>query len=95
MRPETPETVAQSGLTVHHATLGETLRDREGDSEVTARLAALEAEVRGMRELLAEVKQSRDEWKDQANRLVHALPAPESKLADEKSGRPWWKRLVG
>jgi hypothetical protein len=41
---------------VHHTTPAETARD----PEVTARLAMLEQEVRGLRELLDEVKRLRD-----------------------------------
>jgi len=95
IRTETPETVAQSGYAVHHATPGATPRDTGSDSEVTARLAALETEVRGLRELLSEVRQARDEWKDQANRLVHALPAPDRSAPETPSLRSWWRRLVG
>lgn len=70
-----------------------------GDGEVAARLAALEAEVRGLRELVAEVKASRDDarqtadqWRVQAERLTMVLPAPE---AEEPARRSLWKRLVG
>ena len=54
-----------------------------GDNEVARRLAALEAEVRGLRELVTEVKASRDDakatadqWRVQAERLTMVLPAP-------------------
>jgi excisionase family DNA binding protein len=60
------------------------------DAETAARLAAAEAEIAGLRELLAEVRGSRDdiradrdEWKGRAERLL----APPS--------RPWWRRLTG
>ena len=82
-----------------------------GDNEVARRLAALEAEVRGLRELVAEVKASRDDakatadhWRVQAERLTMVLPAPlPTPAAPETSGeaearhpsRPWWKRLAG
>ena len=66
------------------------------DAEVAARLAALEAEVRGLRELVAEVKASRDtaqvtadQWRVQAERVTLALPAPEAKP------RRWWQRRAG
>ena len=42
--------------------------------ERVTRIAALETEVRGLRDLLAEVKQSRDEWREQAARLTNAIP---------------------
>src|SRR5271165_6657868 len=58
--------------------------------ETALRLAALDAEVKGLKDLLAEVKanrdelrQDRDEWRGRAERL----------LTDQR--RPWWRRLVG
>ncbi len=58
--------------------------------EMALRLAAIEAEVKGLRELLAEVRASRDElrqdrddWRGRAERL----------LVDQR--RPWWRRLAG
>ncbi len=74
-------------------------RPDNGDNEVARRLAHLEAEVRGLRELVAEVKASRDDakatadqWRVQAERLTMVLPAPEK---SEAPHRPWWKRLIG
>jgi hypothetical protein len=53
-------------------------------------MAAIEAEVKGLRDLLAEVRasrdelrQDRDEWRGRAERL----------LTDQR--RPWWRRLAG
>lgn len=73
-----------------------------GGNEVATRLAALEAEVRGMRELLAEVKASRDtaqetadHWRTQAERLTMVLPAPVKMEASAEATRPWWRRLAG
>lgn len=58
--------------------------------ELDARFAALDAEVKGLRELLAEVRnsrdeirQDRDEWRGRAERL----------LTDQR--KPWWKRIAG
>ena len=72
------------------------------DVGVAARLATLEEHVKGLRELLDEVKRSReqteadrDHWRDQAARAVKALPAPESKISAEPQRRPWWRRLAG
>ncbi len=66
-------------------------------NEVASRLAALEVEVKGLKDLLTEVKQSRDDWKGQAERLVHALPAPALSSANHSErnaseGRRWWWR---
>jgi excisionase family DNA binding protein len=93
IRPETPETVSQSGATVHHATPGATPRDGASDSEVTARLATLEEQVKGLRELLDEVRASRDQWRGQAERLALAPPTPVTVTMPER--QPWWRRLVG
>jgi hypothetical protein len=61
--------------------------------EVTLRLAAAEAELRALRELLDEVKRGRDAaeaqadaWREQASRLVLAGPTEKPSL---------WRRLVG
>jgi hypothetical protein len=92
IRTEIPETVAQSSPAVHHVT-------PLGDPDVTARLAALEAEIAGLKELLEEVKRSRekaeaacDQWRGQAERL--ALRPPTSGPKTEMH-RPWWRRLAG
>ena len=61
-----------------------------GTDDLAVRLAAAEAELRGLKELLAEVKahrdeprQERDDWRGRAERI----------LTDQR--RPWWRRLVG
>lgn len=90
----TPETA-----TVHDRKLA---TPEKPDPEVAARLAALEAEVQGLRELLTEVKASRDtvqttaeQWRTQAERLTLMLPAPETKGTTPLPNRPWWKRIAG
>ncbi len=77
--PTTPETGAATGRVVHQATPA-------GDPTVTARLAALDAEVRGLRDLLTEVRQSRDSWQQQAERATLAL-------TDQRP--TFWRRLTG
>ncbi len=100
--PETPVTSDGDGDVVRHETHE---RDHAAtpatpglDAETAARLATAEAEVVGLRALLAEVKASRDEtradrdqlradrdgWRERAERLLAAPPS-----------RPWWRRLVG
>jgi len=37
-------------------------------------------------EIVAELRQARDKWQEQAERATLVLAAP---------GRPWWKRLAG
>jgi len=55
--------------------------------EVAARMAALEAEIRGLKDMLAEVRQSRDDWREQVVRVTATLPPPQRSS--------WWKRLAG
>jgi excisionase family DNA binding protein len=90
IRTETPETVAPAEA-AHRATPSETPATRD----VAAWCATLDAELRGLRELLGEVRQSRDELREQASRLEEqvsrltpALPAPV-----EAPRRSWWQRL--
>jgi hypothetical protein len=66
--------------------------------DLAVKLAAVEAEIAGLKALLAEIKASRDAerargdelrqdlaaWRE---RVPPALPAPERRL--------WWRRLVG
>jgi hypothetical protein len=54
--------------------------------ELAARLAALETEISGLKDMLVEVRKSRDEWREHAVRVISALPSPSSK--------PWWRRLA-
>lgn len=63
------------------------------EAPFAVQVAQLEAQVQGLKDLLEEVRQSRDEWKDQVTRLVHALPKPED-ISSQKSPS-LWKRLVG
>jgi excisionase family DNA binding protein len=79
---ETPETPSQSVPAVHHATPAVT-------PDVTARVAALEAELDGLKALLAEVRQTRDDWKEQAARLALSGPVGNER---ERGWWPWRKR---
>jgi len=62
--------------------------------DVATRLAALEEQVKGLKDLLEEVRNSRDDWKSQAERLVRALPAPDAAPSPTER-RSWWRRLIG
>jgi excisionase family DNA binding protein len=44
------------------------------------RNAELEAELKGLRAMADELRQSRDKWESQAERLVRQLPSPEERL---------------
>jgi excisionase family DNA binding protein len=104
IRPETPETVAQSGHAVRDATPSERPRDGGGDP-VTVRLATLEAEVQGLTALLDEVKASREElrrdrdaWRHQAQTLAlidQTKPGASATVPSVvlEPRRPWWRRL--
>ena len=94
-RFQAPPVVELQGATVSENSGNGPASGVAADPEVNTRLAALEEQVKGLRELLDEVRSSRDEWKDQANRLVHALPAPEAKKPVEPVLRSWWRRLAG
>lgn len=46
------------------------------DQNLAIRLASAEAELRGLREMVEELRRSREKWEAQAERLTLALPAP-------------------
>lgn len=92
LRIETAETVAATGDVVHQATPA---RDQGETPETAARLAALDAEVRLLREMLAradrqadELRQDRDGWRGQAETATRLL-------TDQRPARSWWRRLAG
>lgn len=69
----------------------ETPGQRIGTDETAIRLAALDAEIKGLRDLLAEVRANRDElrvdrddWKNRAERLLTDQRPPSL-----------WRRLIG
>lgn len=73
----TPETVSRDRHAVHHATPHATVTRDPRETEAAVRLAELETEVRLLREMLAEVRESRDElraerddWRSRAERLL-------------------------
>jgi excisionase family DNA binding protein len=78
-------------------TSGNTGNGSNPSPDVAARLAALEEQVKGLKDLLEEVRNSRDDWKTQAERLVHALPSPDASQAPATpiERRSWWRRLAG
>lgn len=87
-------TVAATGPLVHHATTPNATGETPGAT------AALEAQIAGLREVgellrrqLDDVREDRDRWRGQAERL--ALAAPVTTPAPAKVSRPWWRRLVG
>jgi hypothetical protein len=82
----TPETVTVDSKGVQRSTPVGDPRDGQLDEYVT-RAAVAEAQLESMKVLLEEIKQSRDEWRSQAQQLALTGPAPER--------RSMWRRLVG
>ena len=94
IRIETPETVSRDRRAVHRATPSETPETVSRDTETAIRMAELETELRALKELLAEVKASRDEmraerddWRGRADRLLSdqryaQTPAPKDGISD-------------
>jgi hypothetical protein len=69
-----PATVAATGDVVYHATVLET------------EIAGLRQVSELLRRELDDVRQDRDRWRTQAERLA---------LTDATARRPWWRRLAG
>ena len=44
-----------------------------------------------LREMLDAMRDDRDAWREQAGKIVAALPPPPALV----SVRPWWRRLAG
>ena len=82
----TPETVTVDSKGVQRSTPPDTPRDGILDEYVT-RAAVAEAQLESMKVLLEEIKQSRDEWRSQAQQLALTGSAPQH--------RSLWRRLVG
>jgi hypothetical protein len=61
--------------------------------DTAMRANALEVEVKMLREMLETMREDRDAWRDQAGKVVAALPPPAP--SGSKNRRPWWRRLVG
>lgn len=63
--------------------------------ELRIRNAALEAELKGLRAMADELRQARDKWESQAERLTLALAAPKpveapAPVAEAVAPRSWW-----
>ena len=66
--------------------LDETGRNALETPSESVRIAVMEADLRALKAMVDELRTSRDQWQQQAERATLALAAP---------GRPWWKRMVG
>jgi excisionase family DNA binding protein len=63
------------------------------DMGLAVRCASLEAEVQGLKQMVEELRRTRDKWEAQAERLALAPPTPVTVNMPER--QPWWRRLVG
>jgi len=97
VRVETPATVAATGDVAHRATGA---RDTDTTGETPARLAALDATVAGLQELvrrldeqLAETRRERDAWREQTE-TTQRLLADRSSARAASTSSSWWRRLI-
>ncbi len=86
----TDATVAATGTRAHHAT-------PNAMGEAPGATAALHAQIAGLLEVgellrrqLDDVRDDRDRWRSQAERLVLAAPM----TTPAPVSRPWWRRLA-
>jgi excisionase family DNA binding protein len=77
----THATVAATGPVAHHAT-----------HDVTLRLALADERLSELKAALADMRDQRDKWQAQAERLALAAPLTTPAPAPARS---WWKRLAG
>ena len=75
--PKSPSVAAERSTAQgagRNATSDETSGIAPETIELAAKMAAMEADLRAMKEMLAEVKQSRDDWREQVTRMTVLLP---------------------
>ena len=87
-KPEQPAaTDSDEGGVVQHATGASGPSNASAspvaDPELAIRLAAAEAELKGLRDMVEELRRTRDKWEAQAERLTLALAAPKPELAPQ------------
>jgi excisionase family DNA binding protein len=90
--PETAATPATDGVTsgaAQQATAPTPLSATAPDHELAVRLAAAEAELRGLRDMVEELRRSRDKWEGQAERLTMALPGAAQQTVARRGWWPW------
>ena len=58
------------------------------DAETAVKLAVMEAELKALREMVAELRNDRNAWQQQTERMTLALSGPKGSLS-------WWRRLAG
>lgn len=86
-----PETVLATGDVVRHETPE---RDTQDTPETLAKLAALDAQIEGLKEIVRrlddqarDLREDRDQWRGQAEAAT--------RLLTDQRQRPWWRRFVG
>ncbi len=88
-QPKT-STVAPERSTGQGAGHGATANEAGGAApELALRLALAEAELRAMKEMLAELRQSRDDWRSRAERMVATWRGRPRREPDVGAGRAW------
>ncbi len=80
---------AQTGA-MHHGALA------DGADDNALHVSALEMEVRLLREMLDAMREDRNAWREQAAKVVAALPSPiPASAPTPEARRSWWRRLAG
>jgi len=85
----TPATDGATGSAAQQATATTPPPAIAPDHELAVRLAAAEAELRGLRDMVEELRRSRDKWEGQAERLTMALPSAAQRTVARRGWWPW------
>lgn len=92
---ETPVTGRETGDVVHQATPTRDPGETPVTPETVARLAALDAEVAGLREMLRRADRQADDLRAERDQWRETAQAAQRLLVDQRERRPWWSRLAG
>jgi hypothetical protein len=63
--------------------------------DTAVRLAVAETKIEALHAMVQELRQSRDHWQSQAERLALVAPIAISPAPAPDQRRPWWRRLAG
>ena len=91
---ETPVTGSATGSVVHRATPPRDPNETPVTPETVARLAALDAEVAGLRELLRRADRQADDLRAERDQWRETAQGAQRLLADQRP-RSWWRRTFG
>lgn len=92
---ETPVTGRATGDVVQHATPTRDPCETAVTPETVTRLAALDAEVAGLREMLRRADRQADDLRAERDQWRETAQAAQRLLVDQRDRRPWWSRLAG